>query len=351
MARRPKPRTHAGAVKLREKILSNGQRSLYLDVYHRGKRSYEFLKLYLSGTKEHDAETLRLAETIRAQREIELQASAHGLVPAHLRKANFVEFFEVLSEKRHKSWRAALLHLKAFAGGTLAFDQITPQKLEDLKLYLREHLSNNSAWLYFGKVRSALHDAVRKGYLQSNPCSNVRSPEREEPEISFLTIDEIKALKATPCVNDSVRRAFLFSCFSGLAKCDVRALTWGQVRDGRISYRREKTDELVIVPLHPEAIAALGTRGHDSQRVFADLPGDRHVGNVLTKWLQRAGIRKNVTFHGARHTFATLSLTYGADLFTVSKLLGHASVKFTQHYAKVIDRVKEEAVMRVPVIE
>jgi integrase len=337
-------------VKLREKVLANGHRSLYLDVYHRGKRSYEFLKLYLTGSKEHDAEMLRLAETIRSQREIELHASEHGLVPSHRRKANFVDFFDTVAEKRHKSWRAAGIHLREFTGGTLTFDQITTAKLEALKLYLSEHLSNNSAWLYFGKVRGALHEAVRQGYLQSNPCADMQGPARERPIIAYLTLEDIKALKATPCVNDTVRRAFLFSCFSGLAKCDVRGLTWEQVHDGRIVYRRKKTNELVMVPLHPEAVAALGTSGHDAELVFPNLPCDRHVTNVLTKWLQRAGITKNVTFHGARHTFATLSLTYGADVLTVSKLLGHVSVKFTQHYAKVIDRVKEEAVMRVPVV-
>ncbi|HVZ38227.1 MAG TPA: Arm DNA-binding domain-containing protein [Candidatus Kapabacteria bacterium] len=105
MARRPKPRTYAGAVKLREKILSNGHRSLHLDIFQQGKRTYEFRKLYLTGTKEHDAETLRIAGTIRAQWEIELQASDHDLVPAHLRKANFVEFFDGLTGKRHSSSR------------------------------------------------------------------------------------------------------------------------------------------------------------------------------------------------------------------------------------------------------
>src|ERR1041384_8150991 len=170
MARTTKTRTYAGAVKLREKALANGEKSLYLDIYHKGKRSYEFLKLYVTGNKGADAETVRLAETIRAQREIELQSAEHGITPAHLRKANFVEYFARLADKKaHKSWRATLLHLKKHTGGTLPFEQITAAKLEDFKLYLLNNLHNNSAWLYYGKVRGALNQAVRDGYLQSNP--------------------------------------------------------------------------------------------------------------------------------------------------------------------------------------
>lgn len=136
-----------------------------------------------------------------------------------------------------------------------------------------------------------------------------------------------------------------------MARCDIRNLTWGQVKDWWIQYRRQKTKETVNVLLHQKVLAVLGAPGNDSELVFRDLPSDWYIGHALMKCMQSAGITKNVTFHGARHTFATLSLTYVADLYTVSELLGHTSVKITQEYAKVVDRVKEEAMMRVPTLE
>jgi integrase len=166
-------------------------------------------------------------------------------------------------------------------------------------------------------------------------------------EIAFLTLEEIRALKAAECPNAEVQRAFLFSCFTGMARCDVRTLTWGQVKDGWVRYRRQKTKETVSV----EAAEAIGEPGNDGELVFGDMPSDRYVGHALTKWAQRANVSKNVTYHVARHTFATLSLTHGANLYTISKLLGHTSVKITQEYAKVVDKAKEDAVRLLPLLD
>lgn len=74
------------------------------------------------------------------------------------------------------------------------------------------------------------------------------------------------------------------------------------------------------------------------------MPSNQYIGKILTNWAALAGIKKHVTFHVSRHTFATMALTAGSDIYTISKLLGHSYVKTTQIYAKVVDRKKEEAV-------
>jgi hypothetical protein len=113
-----------------------------------------------------DAETTRIAETIRSRREIELRSAEFDLTPTHLRKMDFVKYFKRLSEsKPHKSWQAAYQYLEKFTNGRLSFEQTTTAKLEAFKLYLRKDLHNNSAWLYYGKIRAALNQAVREGYL------------------------------------------------------------------------------------------------------------------------------------------------------------------------------------------
>ena len=139
------------SVKLRMKYLSGGRKSLYLDIYHNGKRHYDFLKLILDQEikvkKEADkdifllskqikvanSEKLLLAETIRANRESELQFADHDIIPSFKRNADFVQYFQKLGEGKGRSsmiWKAALNHLRAFTGGKVAFKNINELWLE-----------------------------------------------------------------------------------------------------------------------------------------------------------------------------------------------------------------------------
>ena len=117
------------SVKLRQKNLAGGKKSLYLDIYHNQQRHYEFLKLYLfkgthGKTKADNSEILILAETIRANRDIELQFADHDIIPSFKRKADFVEYFQKVGESKGRSsmiWKSTLNHLKEFTGGQVAF--------------------------------------------------------------------------------------------------------------------------------------------------------------------------------------------------------------------------------------
>lgn len=84
--------------------------------------------------------------------------------------------------------------------------------------------------------------------------------------------------------------------------------------------------------------------------VFDKFPATTYTNTAVRDWTARAGIRKHITFHSARHTFATMMLTLGTDLYTVSKLLGHKDIKTTEIYAKIVDKGKQEAVARIPSI-
>ncbi|MEM4260572.1 MAG: tyrosine-type recombinase/integrase [Candidatus Woesearchaeota archaeon] len=108
-----------------------------------------------------------------------------------------------------------------------------------------------------------------------------------------------------------------------------------------------KTSTEELIPLSEQAVKYLGKRTKSKGRVFS-LPNNNNTNNNLVKLSANAGLNKNLSFHMARHTFATLSLTYGADIYTVSKLLGHTDIKHTQIYARVIDKKKEEAVDMLP---
>ena len=164
-----------------------------------------------------------------------------------------------------------------------------------------------------------------------------------------MTIDEVRALIDTPMENEAIKDAYLFSCFCGLRISDIIRLQWKDVFvDGgqyRLSVSMQKTKEPIYLPLSSEALKWMPERGNKTpeDKVF-DLPSPNTINILIKPWAKAAGISKRFTFHTARHTFATMMLTLGADLYTTSKLLGHADVKMTQVYAKIINKKKDDAV-------
>jgi len=348
--RKKRAKTYTGLVKLREKELANGERSLYFDIYRHGKRSYKYLRLYLTGDPIADADTLRLAETKRAQLEIEMQARDTGIVPIHLRQRNFLDYFkEVAATKESCNWSNALNYLKLFFGDSVTFEELTPSRMTEFRNYLVKTLHINTAYSYLATTKAALNRAVKDGIITGSPAARIDSIKRIESDRAFLTIDELRLIARTDCPNEEVKRAFLWACYSGQSRCDVRALRWKQIQGNWLYYHRGKTkDEVVAVALPQQALDILGEPGAPDELVFAKLPVNRYIGIVLNKWAQRAGITKNVTTHVARHTFATLSLTYGGDVYTVSKQLGHKHVRTTQTYAKVVDERRRAVADALP---
>ena len=174
-----------------------------------------------------------------------------------------------------------------------------------------------------------------------------------ESQRVYLTIDEVKRMIATPCTKDIVRRAFLFACYCGMRLSDVSALQWKDLsKDGgqwRACIVMRKTSAPLYLPLSNQALKWMPERGdaEEDDLVFATLPRESSILPVIKKWAKDAGIAKNVNFHTSRHTFATMLLTLGADIYTVSKLLGHTNVKTTQIYAKIVNKKKDDAVSLV----
>ena len=364
------------SVKLRTKNLSGGRKSLYLDIYHKGKRNYDFLDLVLEDEvkvkkesknemillskriKEANREKILLAETIRANRETELQFSSHDVIPSFKRNADFVQYFQKIGEGKGRSsliWKATLKHLKTFTGGKVAFKNINETWLEQWKNYLLQQVSNNTASGHFDKVKSAIRLAVRDKIIPSNPCENVRAIAIEETERQFLTFEEIKQLSETiPETENSkeVCRMFLFACFTGLSFANLGTLTFEQIEADIVKFFRYKTKTWQYVPLSKTALGLIGdTSNKASHSKIFNIPKRRQCSYILEKWGKKAGIKKHLHMHISRHTFATLSLTQGADLYTVSKLLGHKNIQTTQIYGKVIDEKKRQAVDALPQLE
>jgi integrase len=267
-------------------------------------------------------------------------------------KANFIDYFKNQVERRPRepAWQNTLKHIRDFTQGKVSFREIDEKFCNTFKEYLQGIVSPNTAHTYFSRFKSALNQAVRDKIISLNPARHVQI-KKEDVRIEFLTFEELSILKETPCRNNEIRNAFMFSCFTGLRLADVEALTSEQVRDGYIHFRQKKTRDVERLKLSQSAMKILNEQGLSSlfgdDRIFR-LPSRTHMKKILKKWINESRIGKRITFHCARHTFATLCLTHDIDLYTVSKLLGHRDIKSTQIYAKLIDKKKDEAIDRLP---
>ena len=170
----------------------------------------------------------------------------------------------------------------------------------------------------------------------------------------YLTLEEVKKLSQTECEYPKIKRAFLFSCLTGLRRSDILKLTWGEVHQQgdftRIIFRQKKTGGQEYLDITQQAAELMGERGKPNDKVFTDIYSPTCTNEAIKRWVLRAGINKEITFHCARHTFAVLMLDLGTDIYTVSKLLGHKELSTTQIYAKVLDKKKQEAVAMIPKI-
>ena len=168
----------------------------------------------------------------------------------------------------------------------------------------------------------------------------------------YLTIDEVKKLAETECDYPKIKNAFLFSCLTGLRRSDIIKLTWGEVyQQGeytRIIFKQKKTGGQEYLDISEQAAALMGERKSPEVNVFPDVLSPSCTNHALQVWVARAGINKDITFHCGRHTFATMMLDLGTDIYTTSKLLGHKNIGTTQIYAKVLDKNKQAAVARIP---
>ena len=358
---------------MRTKKLADGSESYYLDIYVDGKRSYEFLKLYLlpeinSRVKEQNRATKAAVEAIKSKRIIELTHSKAGLKKTSVRSKMLLDDWmeTYLAEQEHKGARGVKLlrtvcRLLPLYKKKVKMGEIDKKWCLDFIDWLQHTyktrwgnpLSPKSAADYVGYFSTVLNAAVRAEVIPENPIMTLAPTERikvPESKREYLTIDEIKALIDTECPREDVKRAYLFSCYCGLRLSDIYALRWKDIfLDGeqyRVSTVMQKTTTPIYLPLSRHAVRWLPERDGegDELKIFAGLPAEPNINKVLAKWVAAAGITKKITYHTSRHSFATMMLTLGADLYTTCKLLGHANVKTTQIYAKIVDSKKVEAV-------
>ena len=327
----------ATKVKLRTKAISGNRQSLYLDFYpaiphpETGEPTRrEFLGMYLFDKaknpidKQHNKETLHLAELIRQKRENHLNKPEiyTGYEKEQLKnkergEQNFVTYFKSLVDKRKASnydnWVSAYNYFEAFTKGNLKFADLNEKFCNDFKEYLvttkskknpKIILSQNSAVSYFNKLKAALKQAFKDGHLHIDLNSKIECIETIEVIKQTLTIEELNTLAKTECQNQLMKTVTLFSALTGMPYMEMQNLKWEQIEVSesfgiRIKMRRQKTNKPYLINISEQAYKLLGECKEPNDKVFIGLcNSDRY--DDFPKWLIKAGISKKMTFHDLR---------------------------------------------------
>lgn len=347
------------SIKIRRYDLAGGEQGLYLDIYERGKRTRRKLGLRIWEKpktplqKHHNSETLKLAEVYRAKQvmgEVELNYN-----PQADFCALYDRFMTKYDKKDIKHVKRALFHFKEFTKREVwPVGNLTPNLIMDFADYLKSKGTGegpSSAYYRFMKVvRRLIEDGVVKLNL-----AKVKVKFKTDGNLSkaILNPKEIVKLAQTECSDLLIKKAFLFCLQTGLGKAEVRSVEWSDIDGERMIQPRSKTRQTAFIPLNSVALKILDSFEEKKGKVFK-LPPDYVCTDVLTEWVKKAGIKKKITWHCARHSTGVNLLLGGADIRTVAGILGHSEksgFKHTFKYTRYLMSQAKQAVDTLPDID
>ncbi len=354
-------------VTLRKREYPSGKIALYLDFYPaiRNPRTLamsrrEYLGIYLMKNprtpqdRAANAKKLQNAQAIRAERELSLINEQYGFIDKAKTKMDALKYFEELVRDGHEAWMPSFQHFKFFCRGVCTFGDLTIDFCNSFKDYLttakklngdNTALHPNTAALHWTKFKAMLNVAYKEKYLNEEITRNLDKLETKETRREYLTIEEVNLIAKSKCKFPVLKSASLFSCLTGLRISDILQLHWEDILDypdgGKcIRICTEKTEEEATLPISDDAYSLCGEPG--TGIVFKGLTRTM-TKEPLKAWLKACGIKKHITFHCFRHTYATLLVAGGTDIYTVSKMLTHKNVSTTQIYADLVSEKKRAA--------
>ena len=357
-------------VTLRSRPISQNRRSLYLDYYppirtaemkmsrRQSLGIYIFEKPRNSMQKQHNEEMLAKAELIRCYRVSELINHNIDYIGPDKLNRDFLEYFKQTTLKHPPTWQSVYQYFYRFSKGHCLFGDLNFESCSRFREYLLEiptkrtgqKLSTNTAATYLNIFRSLLKIAYRNKLLREDLSPSIGKIRLQESRVEYLTQSELIQLAHTPCDIPVLKNASLFSCLTGLRYSDISQVTWKDIApsaDGKgydLRIKTQKTEKELTLPLGNDALRLCGAPG-----IGLVFPGlDRNITHHrLKQWLQSAGIKKKITFHSFRHTFAVLQIAAGASIYTVSRMLGHKHVASTERYADLVDSIKRETIKNI----
>jgi len=359
------------AVYLRQKKLSGGRKSYYLDIWHGEKRYYEFLKIYtVKATnpidKDQNEKSRELAQSIRAKRELDLQANDHDIIPQFRKNIDFVAYYDdYLLHYNNKDVRlvtGSLKYFKLFLKDqelkTIAAKNLNEQFCRDFKNFLESKLNGETPYDYFKKFKGVIRLAYKGKIIAENFTDGISPVKTGGLKKEVLDFQEIQKLAKGICGNEQVKRAFLFCLNTGLRYCDVKELTWSNINGYELRFTQAKTKGKsktaeVNNYLNNTALTMIGKPGKPDEKIFK-LPSHTSCNKDLKVWVKKSKIKKHITWHCSRHSLAVNLLDKdggNADVKTVAGILGHSGLNMVNTYLRAIDKKKQEAVNRLPEIQ
>jgi site-specific recombinase XerD len=354
------------SVKLRKRKNANGTTTLLLDIYHDGKRTYERLSnLQLVKPKniadrESNKELLKQAELTRLARAVELEGKNYNMDNEAAKKTIVTvwmqSYVDSYNKKDKRNMQGVLNRFSDFLKEEkkegLTFGNLTDLLIEDFIDYLQSKSTGEGAKSYYSRFKKMLKYAYRKRFMDKNIIDFVQKTAKgKAAKKDIITLVEIKTLAATSIESTEVKRAALFSCVTGLAWVDVKALTWEKIKlEGCmmeiVRAKQEANNVTVSISLNATAITLLGEAGEPTAKVFT-LPTANGANKTLKAWVKRAGIDKKITWHNLRHSFGTNLILNGVDVVTSSKLLGHGTLAQTNRYVDTAAELKRKATDKI----
>jgi integrase len=318
------------------------------------KSIWEPLGLKLTGNVKADKKIMDSAELIKASRIIEIRERGYE-IPQVLNNRDFLSYYKKVIDERPEYERRSSVHKHLVAFAELHNEKITFKDLNEnfwnrFKKYLVEERDHSQYTIHtvLSILKAILNRAVREEVISKNPLQHV-TEKRPKSTRTYLTLEELQSLNNIPCASEEVKKAFLFSCYTGLRKSDVENLKKENIIGNNIVLTMKKTKDSITLPFDEKALKYLpALEPLKNDDLLFHLPASSTVNGIIHGWAAAAKIPKRVSFHTSRHTYATLHLTYGTSIEVLKELLGHKDVRETQIYAKIIDRKKVEAVMNLP---
>lgn len=376
-------------VEIKERALKGGNRGLYMEYYEKGFRKRENLHLYLipddaTNAKSINKRTYLKAMAVRSDRilnppEFDKKPGQEDGIDCTTTWLEWCDEYirysvgcgngESAMQHKKTARKRIKEYLERKGRADILLKDVTTEIISGLYDYMRNDYRNpgqikvrdgrlsDYSLRHFGETINAIFNkALREGRIGYNPLRGLNTLERfhvPDKHREYLTPDELTRFLAVEPATETerqVQKAFGLSCMTGLRLGDVQRLRWDDIKpmgEGwAVSIVQQKTGNQVTVPLNGLALSLLPLRPeNDDENVFR-LPGKS---GKVTKYVRsirdKAGITgKELTYHCSRHTAATLAISAGAELYSVSKILGHRNLVSTQVYAKVNLDKKIEAV-------
>lgn len=340
---------------------------LYLVYRSGGKRVWEATHIRLTGDPQTDALAKNMAEQLRAQRELQLVSGLWGLQDHTGGRQTIEDYAQGFADKMpyHRHLPKAMKYLREYSKGTnlVAIDDNWVKGFRNYLLTAADEngelrLAQITAAHYFSAVRRILKLAVRDKILIRMPGEFVEGIKEPDPDKIWLEPEELARMwntRPTGRLGSEIGRGFFFSVYTCFRVSDVKALTWGEVlRDPpRIKKRLVKTKNINVISLSPSAwnIIKDDAIHHPDELVFPELSRTRTEHHQYFRaWERRASLPHQIGWHTARHTFAVLYLDAGGDLYALSKIMGHKSIKTTEVYAKLTSGMQRAAIERLEAV-